>query len=306
MFKITGSLTDRLRHTKFTRTQQKIADYFLSNQEKLAGLSSQEASSEIGVSDASVIRFCRIIGYEGFKDLKSHVYNMLVENSFAGLSLTERMTQSTGKFNAQDTLINFQALVQQNFLSVFRNSTEDINRVADTLIAAKHRYIIGLRGCRGLAMTFSRTLTFMLPNVIYLNDGEGMSLSRMQDVNEDDAVLMFVFSRYYKTDEKYLETARKNGAKICLITNEFPEPLNHYTDTVLYVSTLGMSFFHSIIGASALSEYILILAGQKTDYKTRLNERDELTAYQRIDIQPLITFMSSVVYRTLFYALILY
>ena len=132
-------------------------------------------------------------------------------------------------------------------------------------------------------MTFSRTLTFMLSNVIYLNDSEGMSLSRMQDVDENDAVIMFVFSRYYKTDAKYLELAHRNGAKICLITNEFPEPIHQYTDIILRVSTSGMSFFHSGIGVEALSEYILILTGQKVDYKARLDERDELTAYQRLD-----------------------
>ena len=263
--------------------QQKIADYFLNNQEKLAGMSSQEAAQAIGVSDASVIRFCRIIGYEGFKDLKAHVYNMLVENSFGGLTLGERMTQSTQKFQRIDPMIQFQAFIQQNMLSAFTNSPEDIHKVVDALTSAKHKYIIGLRGCRGLALTFSRTLTFMLPNVFYLDDGEGMSLSRMQDVDENDAVIMFVFSRYYKTDAKYLETAKRNGAAVCLITNEFPDPLKQYTDTVLYVSTSGMSFFHSVLGAAALSEYILILTGQEVDYKSRLDERDELTAYQRID-----------------------
>lgn len=98
MINITGTLIDRLKHTKFTRTQSKIADYFLNNQEKLAGLSSQEAAREIGVSEASLIRFCRIIGYEGFKDMKSQVYSMLVENAFTGLSISERMTQSREKF----------------------------------------------------------------------------------------------------------------------------------------------------------------------------------------------------------------
>ena len=119
---MTGSLTDRLRRTKFTSTQQKIADYFLNNQERLAGLSSQEAAQEIGVSDASIIRFCRIIGYEGFKDLKAHVFNMLVENSFSGLLLGERMTQSSQKFQQIDPMIQFQSFIYQNMLSAFTSS----------------------------------------------------------------------------------------------------------------------------------------------------------------------------------------
>ena len=241
---ITGSLTDRLRHTKFTKKQQKIADYFLNNQEKLAGLSSQEVAKEIGVSDASVIRFCRIIGYEGFKDLKAHVFNMLVENSFSGLSLGERMTQSSQKFQQIDPMIQFQSFIYQNMLSAFTNSQEDFDRTAEILASSAHKYVIGLRGCSGLAVSFSRTLSFMLPNVICLNDSEGMSISRMQDVTENDAVIMFMFSRCYKTDAKYLELAKKNGAKICLVTDELPEPLQKFTDITLYVATSGISFFH--------------------------------------------------------------
>ncbi len=267
---------------KFTSTQQKIADYFLNNQEKLGGLSSQEAANEIGVSDASVIRFCRLIGYEGFKDLKSQVYSMLVENAFTGLSLGERMIQSNEKFRQTDPAIQFQAFMYQNMLSVFSNSSEDFTRIIDILASSQHRYIIGLRGCRGLAMTFSRTLSFMLPNVICLNDGEGMSVSRMQDVNPDDAVIMFLFSRYYKTDLKYAELAHRNGAKLCLITDELNGPLQEYTDLTLYVSTTGMSFFHSTIGVSVISEYILTLLSRKIDYRQRLEDRDEITSYQRL------------------------
>ena len=176
---MTGTLTDRLKRTKFTRTQQKIADYFMNNQERLAGLSSQEAADEIGVSDASIIRFCRIIGYEGFKDLKAQVFNMLVENSFTGLSLGERMTQSSQKFQQIDPMIQFQSFIYQNMLSAFANTQQDFDRTADILASSAHKYVIGLRGCRGLAASFSRLLTFMLPNVFCLNDSEGMSLSRM-------------------------------------------------------------------------------------------------------------------------------
>lgn len=282
MIKIAETLTERLKHMKFTKTQQKIADYFLNSQEKLGGLSSLEVSQEIGVSEASLIRFCRLIGYEGFKDMKSHVYSMLVENAFTGLTLGERLTQSTGKFMQTDPQIQFQSFMYQNMLSVFGNSSEDFSRVTEYLTQSQRKYIIGLRGCRGIALTFSRLLSFMLPDVICLNDGEGMSVSRMQDVNQNDAVIMFLFSRYYKTDIKYASLARKNGAKICLITDELNGPLQDFADLNFYVSTAGISFFHSTIGASVISEYILTLVSRETDYRQRLEERDEITAEQRI------------------------
>ena len=282
MINITGTLIDRLKHTKFTRTQSKIADYFLNNQEKLAGLSSQDTAREIGVSEASLIRFCRIIGYEGFKDMKSQVYSMLVENAFTGLSISERMTQSREKFPHADPSLQFQTFMYQNMISVFSNSKEDFTRVTEILTSSQHKYIIGLRGCRGIALTFSRTLSFMLPNVICLNDGEGMSISRMQDAAENDAVIMFVFSRYYKTDIKYASLARRKGAKICLITDELSGPIHEYADLTLYVSTSSVSFFHSTIGAAVISEYISTLVSRTADYRQRIDERDEITSEQRL------------------------
>lgn len=41
-------------------------------------MSSMDVAKEIGVSDASIIRFARAIGYLGFTDLKNDIYNSLI------------------------------------------------------------------------------------------------------------------------------------------------------------------------------------------------------------------------------------
>ena len=93
---------------------------------------------------------------------------------------------------------------------------------------------------------------------------------------------MFVFSRCYKTDVKYLELAKKNGAKICLITDDLHKPLQNFADITIYVATSGISFFHSTIGAVTAAEYILTLVSRRTDYRQRLEERDDFTSDLRI------------------------
>lgn len=276
-------LTHKIKNASLTKTQRKIADYFLYNQEKIGALSSMDIAQEIGVSDASIIRFSRAIGYDGFADLKKHVYNMLVENTFAGLSLSGRMKQSNEKFRGCDTFPQFQNLMLQNLLSTFSgNSMEKLDRIADFLLMSRHRYIIGMRGCKGIAVSFSRLLGFMLPNVIRLLDGECTSLSALQDADKEDAVLMFVFTRYYKIDIRYLELASKRNAKIFLVTNDTTGPLHVYADIVLLVSTTNMSFFHSTIGAAVVAEYLLTLISCGVDCRDRIEERDEITGEQRL------------------------
>lgn len=280
---MTNMLADRIKNASLTKTQRKIADYFLHNQEKIGALSSQDIAQDIGVSDASIIRFSRTIGYDGFADLKSHIYSMLVENAFAGLSLSERMMQSNEKFRGRDAFPQFQNLMLQNLLSTFSNNRmEDFDKVANLLLYSQHRYVIGMRGCKGIAVSFSRTLGFMLSNVTRLLDGECTSISALQDAEQDDVVLMFVFTRYYKIDIHYLDLASRRKAKICLVTNETSGPLHRYADVTLSASTTNMSFFHSTIGAAVIAEYLLTLISYGMDCKDRIEERDEITKDQRL------------------------
>lgn len=277
-------LAEKIKSANLTKTQRMIADYFINNQERIGSLSSMEVAQEIGVSDASIIRFSRAIGFEGFADLKENIYHMLVENAFSGLSLTERMEQNSEKYDGEKDLAGqFQQIMTQNMMAAFRNnSMDDFEKLVEYIIKAQSKYIIGLRGCRGIATDFSRLLSFMLPGVRCLTDGECVSIHSLQDVNEDDVVLMFAFSRFYKMDLGYLDMAKRYGAKICLVLNDLSGPLNSYADLILLSSTGNMSFFNSKIGAEVIAEYLLTLIGRRVDYKARIQERDELLSSQRL------------------------
>lgn len=55
----------RLTQHNLTKSQMKIADYVAKNQKRIIGLTAKQAGGEIGVSDATMIRFARALGYEG-------------------------------------------------------------------------------------------------------------------------------------------------------------------------------------------------------------------------------------------------
>ena len=270
-------LSSKIKNLKLTRTQQKIAEYFSDNLERLGSLTSIEIANEIGVSDASVIRFSRMIGYEGFADLKDHVYEMLMENAISGMTLAERKTFSDEKYRGKDIYSEMEAILQRNVAHTFRsNSPEDLDEVVSYILNASHRYVIGLRGCKGLAANFGRLLGFMLPHVTWIIDGECTSISELQDIGPDDLLIMIVYSRFYKIDQDYLNIARNRGAKICLITNDPNGPLIPFADKVLSASTINMSFFNSKIGADVLIESLITLVGKNLNFQDRLIERDAI------------------------------
>lgn len=98
-------LSERIKESDLTLQQRKIADYFLKNQERIGNMSSLDVAREIGVSDASIIRFSRAIGYEGFTDLKNDIYNSLAEEagtSVRNMQLSDRFDVLSGKYPGED------------------------------------------------------------------------------------------------------------------------------------------------------------------------------------------------------------
>lgn len=276
-------IAERVKDAKLTKSQRTIAEFFVQNQERIGAMSSLDAAREIGVSDASVIRFSRAIGFDGFTDLKNSVYSALVESAYSGLSLAERLTQNKERYSSSADPEKFRQLMHQNIDEVFRNNAiEDFSYIASALVDAEHRYIAGLRGCRGAAMQFGRLLSFMLPHVSVHTDGEPPSQGSMQDISEKDVLLLFVYSRFYKDDLLYVELARSHGARVILVTDAVTGPLNTYADRILITSSSSMSFFHSTVGTHMIGEYLLHLVGSMTDFRERIEERDRITEDHRL------------------------
>lgn len=276
-------LAERIKNTELTKKQRIIGDYFIKNQERIGNLSALDIANEIGVSDASIIRFSKAIGFEGYADLKNKIYDMLVENSSNKIPLTERMRINYEKLKDGDVTEQFIQKIQDNISDVFsHNSLEDFETIANAMVNGKRRYVIGLRGCKGTAIGFGRLLSFMMPNVTEIIDSECTSISLIQDLEEGDVVLMFVFSRFYKIDLEYLKYAKKNGAQIYLVINDVASILSSYADDILIVPTDSMNFCHSTTALNVITEYLLTLISRKCEFKERIDTRDQITEDQRL------------------------
>ena len=205
-------LTKKLATSKLTPQQKQIADYFLKNQERVGNMSSLDIAKEIGVSDASIIRFSRAIGYQGFADLKNDIYNSLAEEvnaSIRTMRLSERFDIQTEKYPSKEISDAFLKLMNYNITKTFhQNNESEYEHLADNIIASDRKFITGLRGCVGVAASFSRLLGFTVNKVMALPHNEAEAIAVMQDIEEGDIFILFSIARYYKSDVKFIELAK--------------------------------------------------------------------------------------------------
>src|SRR5437667_274040 len=59
--------------------ERAVADFVLANADRVMYMSVSEAARDIGVGEATVIRFCRTLGYGGYQEFKLRLAQDLVE-----------------------------------------------------------------------------------------------------------------------------------------------------------------------------------------------------------------------------------
>lgn len=76
-----------------TGSEKKVADYILGNYMEVLNYTVIELAEKADVSDATVVRFCRSVGYKGFQDLKINLaQDAIVPYKHLNTSLEEKDT----------------------------------------------------------------------------------------------------------------------------------------------------------------------------------------------------------------------
>ena len=63
---------ERLREERFTfrQSERKAAEYILAHTMEVINLPITELAEQIGVSEATIVRMCKKVGFRGFQELK--------------------------------------------------------------------------------------------------------------------------------------------------------------------------------------------------------------------------------------------
>lgn len=281
-------LLKSIQKAELTKQQKKIADYCVKNQHRIFLMSSLEMAKEIGVSDASVIRFARAIGYKGFSDMKADLYGQmtteLTRPKVGQFNLSQRFDMQTKQYSETDLPEELAAMLPRNVDQTLRqNGAEKYEQIADALHKARRVYLIGLRGAKGTATHFGRLLGYLKDHVRIITDAEDEDILPLQSLSQEDMVLSVSYARYYHLDTVLADLLAGQEAVHCAIADSISAPLAKVADVVCLTETTHMAFFNSVVGTNALLEYILtVLCWKYAEvYQARLVQKEKLLEEMR-------------------------
>lgn len=281
---IKQKLVEKIKQATFTPGQKKIAEYLVRNPEQISICSVKELAQKIEISDASLIRFSRSIGYKGYSDLKDDICyslaNVALGKNDDKMPLTERIIGKPSKNISLEYLKIAEMNLQQTFQ---QNSKEVLENAVNRILQAKNHYIIGFRGCVMAAEQMAYLLRFYVNHVQLITDSGPGGMDMIHDIGKNDVVVFFAVKRYYNSDQRIIKVAHQNKAKVCMIIDSITPPFAEYNDLILLAATKQVSFFNSMNSICALSECLISMIGRKknSEYLKWTKNRDELTEDMR-------------------------
>lgn len=247
-------LSECLEHA--TASGKALANFMLANISKLPFETSASVSKKVGVSELTVGRFCRSIGYSSFKELKENLKDDISDSPWLiGDRLRDfqaRSTKGTAEI-ARSLELEIAAIVRVYELV----GTEAWNRAVKRIARAPRVFIVGFQTERGLGDMFAHLLRYLRDDVYVVDLAAGNFAEVLLTKAEGRALVMVDTRRYSHQSRLLAQRAHEAKIPVTLITDLFCDWAETYADEVFAVPTEFNLCWDSTVAMASLMQLML-------------------------------------------------
>ncbi len=198
--------------------ERRLGDFVCDFPGELAAYSASELAALAQVSNATVSRFIRRLGYESYEEARRHAR---AETQTGSRLFLARATDARGEQSVQAHATQGIANLEATFQSV---SEGQINSAVEALLGARKVWVLGFRSSHPFADYFRWQMTQVIENIVAI-PGAGETLGEhLVSVRPGDVFVAFGLRRRVAHFDDLLAIAEKNGAKVLYITDEGAPP----------------------------------------------------------------------------------
>jgi DNA-binding MurR/RpiR family transcriptional regulator len=256
----------------YSKNQKLLANYILENLQTIPLLSVNELANKSGVSSATVVRFSRVLGYQGYLEFRNHLMDLLKES----LSPADKFKATISKKEEyHDSLHKIAQQVVQNInLSLQQNNLQDFKHIVSHLREAENIHCIGLGISKYLAEIMAYQLKLYLKKS-YAMSGDSLSFpEQIVLLTPRDLIIAFSFPPYSRQTVEAAQLAHQRKIPVVSFTDKKTAPIVQYslhvliakTDNILFTNSLGAisMLINALITEIVLTEEKKVLKGLQT------------------------------------------
>ncbi len=205
-------------YEKFSPNQKKISDLILAQHEKYVMLTITQCSQMMGVSEASLTRFTKALGFKGYNEFQNYLRTLLLSQLNGKNKLLTNLKKESSSQN----------FLQKSIMKDIENMThylqsideEKFESVVQTISASDRLFIVGLGISKSLVDFLEFRFRRIGADIKALTTGGRELIENLLPLKSGDVILAIGFQRSYGEISVALDYANRVGAStIALVEN---------------------------------------------------------------------------------------
>lgn len=219
-----------------SKSNRAIAEYLLRNPLRIPAIGIEELASLNGVSAATLSRFARAAGYEGYPRLRAAAAESLQGMLQPVEKLRSSIQSSASKTGVTSVLLSGLEASVGNVRTAAENlDQKTLNAIVSLIAKANEVYTLGFGLSAHLASILALDLQpfcARLTNVVEFG-GTEVAAGRLLNLGKKDVLIVISFPRYASDAIRLTSYAHARGAKVVAITDSPASPLAQLADHLL-------------------------------------------------------------------------
>ncbi len=223
-----------------SKADRALASYMLAKLSSVPFETAASLAAKVGVSEATVGRFCRALGYASFKDLKGRLRQDIGDRPWL---ISDRLRAFRERSLAgEDQLARGLELEIAALVAVYEQARgEAWARAARRLATASRVYVAGFQTERGMAQLLAHQLQYLRDEVVLLDSAGGNFAELLLAATPSPCLVLFEARRYSRLARLLARDAHQAGIPVTLVTDAFCDWGRGLADELFVVPTeLGL------------------------------------------------------------------
>lgn len=259
----------RLRESEYTMssTEKTISTYIRTNPEKASCMTIRQLAEATYSSPSSIVRLCRMVGFEGYKDFRQYLLLELatLTQDDSQKKLDVSVTDSISTIIDKVTLHNMSSLEDTRYLL----DSETVSICIDLLVQSHSILLFGMGS--SLYVAKDTYLKFLrLNKSCVVNEDWHSQLLQAKNSSSKDIAIVFSYSGQTSEMIECMKYLKENSTPVIAITRYSTSPISQMADYVLYTAA-NETLFRSGAMASRIAQ-LNIIDILYTGYTTTLHE----------------------------------
>ncbi len=274
-------LTDHFND--LTKSEKRIANFLRKNQEESAFLSAGEIANRLDLSEATLVRFARSLGFSSYPAMRA----VLQDNFRRRVTHSARLRGRLNDLRDGGDIFERLTATEIDFLTQALDSIkrEELNKAVEILHEHDRVFVFGLGPSVSLVDLLELRLRRFGREVVPLTNSGREFLEYLTMMQENDLLFVICFFDQNPALKLVIDYANKVGATIIMLTDTLEAILGDKVDVVLSAKRGPIGEFHSlVVPMTVINALLLSLASMEQEKSMNLldkldNLRDQLKAF---------------------------